>query len=231
MPYALRMATTIAPIQRSQSAALQAFRSLRSAILQHIFKPNQRLIESELASMLGISRTPVREALSKLEAQGLVELAPAGGVVVRDVSSELLEIYGLRRQIEAFAASLAAKRATEQDLAAIEQACEDARSHVDSLSLEQRGQKDREFHRLVTAASHSTRLLRLFEDYRDYFLEKEMLQFFNRETALRLHDQHRGIVDALRHRDSELAERLTEEHFTTAEVAIVAFVGEPPISP
>ena len=226
MQYAVCMAETVVRVRRAQSAALQAYHALKQAICQGTFRSGQRLIEAELAKMLGISRTPVREALSKLEAQGLVDTLSTGGVVVRDLSAELLEILGLRRSIEAFAANLAARRATTEELLTIQQAYEEALALVDDPSLEKRAERDRRFHRLVTLASHSPRLARLFDDYAEYLMEKEMLQFFNRGSALRAHGQHQAIVDALRRHDSEGAERLMKEHFMTVEHAIAA-VAQP----
>ncbi|SRR5579871_222937 len=222
MQYSNPMTETLLRVQRSQSARLQAFHALRQAICQGTFKSGQRLIEAELAKMLGISRTPVREALAKLEVQGLVDVLPTGGVVVRNLAAELIEILGLRRRIEAFAANLAARRATNQELLAIQQAYEGALAVVDDPSFEERARRDRKFHRLVTLASHSPRLARLFDDYAEYLMEKEMLQFFNRPFALRAHGQHQAIVTALRQHDGDGAERLMVEHFTMVEHAIAA---------
>jgi len=172
--------------------------------------------------MLHISRTPVREALSKLEVDGLVDLLPAGGVVVRNIEPELEEIYGLRQRIEGYAASLAAQRITAAEVAELEEICKRALAAVDSHSLEERAELNNTFHRLLTAASHSPRLIRLTGSYREFFLNQRMLQFYDRETAVRHHDQHRRIVDALRRRDGDRAERLVTEHFQSALAIIRA---------
>jgi DNA-binding GntR family transcriptional regulator len=209
-------------VLRSEPVAIQAYRALRHAILQGQFRPGQRLIETELAEILGVSRTPVREALSKLEVDGLVDLLPAGGVVVRDIEPELEEIYGLRQRVEGYAAHLAAERVTPAELAALEDVCQRALAAVDSHSLPQRAELNNSFHRLLTEASHSPRLIRLTNSYREYFLDQRMLQFYDRDTAVRHHEQHRRIIEALRQRDGAMAERLVTEHFQSALAIIRA---------
>ena len=150
--------------------AQQAYRLIRQAILQRRFGPGQRLIETELAVMLGVSRTPVREALSKLEVDGLVDLQPTGGVIVRDIEKELAEIYELRQRIEGYAANLAAQRITREELARLDEVCARALAAVDTGELEGRVELNNAFHRLLTEASRSPRLIRLTNSYREYFL-------------------------------------------------------------
>ena len=203
-------------IHRSEPVTVQAHRALRRAILQHRFKPGQRLIETELAEMLGVSRTPIREALSKLEFEGLVDLVPTGGVIVRNTEDELEEVYGLRQRVEGYAANLAARRITPEELRALETACDRALAAVGSAPLEERAALNNTFHQLLTEASHSPRLIRLTNGYREYFLSHRTLQFYDRDTAVRHHMQHRQIIDALRRRDGDGAERLLAEHFRSA---------------
>lgn len=209
-------------IRRAEPVTIQAHRALRRAILEQQFKPGQRLIETEVAEMLGVSRTPVREALSKLEAEGLVDLVPTGGVVVRNCQEEFEEIYGLRQRVEGYAANLAARRITPEELATLEAACARALDAVDSASLEVRAELNNTFHQLLTEASHSPRLIRLTNGYREYFLSQRTLQFYDRDTAVRHHTQHRRIVEALRRHDGDRAERLIAEHFQSALVVIRA---------
>jgi DNA-binding GntR family transcriptional regulator len=209
-------------IQRAEPVAVQAHRALRRAILAQQFKPGQRLIEAELAEMLGVSRTPIREALSKLEYEGLVDLAPTGGVVVRNTEEEFEEIYGLRQRVEGYAANLAARRITAEELAALDAACDRALAALDRAALEERAALNNAFHDLLTEASHSPRLIRLTKTYREYFLSRRTLAFYDRDTAARHHAQHREIVEALRRRDGDGAERLLAEHFQSALAVIRA---------
>ncbi len=224
MPYTTFMPefTSNPKIQRSEPVTIQAHRALRQAILQQRFRPGQRLIETELAEMLGVSRTPIREALSKLEFEGLVDIVPTGGVIVRNSEEEFEEIYGLRQRVEGYAANLAARRIRPEELTALETACDRALAALDSASLEERAALNNAFHQLLTEASHSPRLIRLTNGYREYFLSHRTLQFYDRDTAVRHHMQHQQIVEALRQRDGDRAERLLAEHFQSAFVIIRA---------
>ncbi|MGA7669598.1 MAG: GntR family transcriptional regulator [Nitrolancea sp.] len=207
-------------VKRHRGAAAQVHQILRDALLRSKFTVGERLVETQLAEMLGVSRTPVREALSKLEAEGLVEPATTGGVVVRDLESELVEIYELRRRLEGYAASLAAQRITEEELAALDAVQREAQSMLDDRSPERRAELNNLFHSLLTEASHSPRLVRLVNDYRDYFLNRDFVTYYDRETGLKQHEQHREIVEALGARDSARCEQLVWDHFERALAVI-----------
>ena len=207
-------------VQRPVGTTNQVHQILRKAILATQFRPGEKLIETQLAKMLDVSRTPVREALSKLEVEGLVDPVPTGGVIVRDIDSELAEIYGLRQRLEGYAAALAARQSTEAELSEIERVCELAASMAGNQNLEERAALNNQFHMLIAEASHSPRLVRLVGNYRDYFLNEQFLLFYDRETGDRQHRQHRERVTALRERDTGLAERLVWDHIERALIVI-----------
>ncbi|HEX5502935.1 MAG TPA: GntR family transcriptional regulator [Thermomicrobiales bacterium] len=202
--------------RRQRGAAARVHHSLRRALLTAHYAPGERLVETHLAEQLGVSRTPVREALCMLEAEGLVAPAPAGGVLVRDIAAELVEIYGLRQRLEGYAAFLAARRITPDELAALDDARREALAALDDPNLDRRAALNNRFHLLLTAASHSPRLARLVNDYRDYFLNREFVRYYDRETGQRQHVQHLEIVEALRSRNAALAEHLVRDHFQRA---------------
>ncbi|HEX3722359.1 MAG TPA: GntR family transcriptional regulator [Nitrolancea sp.] len=208
-------------VKRHQGAAAQVHQILRQALLQSKFPAGERLIETQLAEMLGVSRTPIREALSKLEAEGLVETAPSGGgVIVRDLQAELVEIYGLRQRLEGYAAALAATHITEDELAALDEVRQQALAMLDRPSPERRAELNNRFHSLLTEASHSPRLVRLVNDYRDYFLTPEFILYYDRATGMRQHEQHREIVEALKSHDAARCEQLVKDHFERALAVI-----------
>lgn len=209
-------ANELETVKRHRGAADQVHQILREALLNSKFAPGERLVETQLAEMLGVSRTPVREALSKLEAEGLVEPAATGGVVVRDLENDLVEIYELRRRLEGYAAALAAKRIKAQELEALDGVRREALAMIDAPSPERRAELNNRFHTLLTAASHSPRIVRLVNDYRDYFLNRDFIRYYDRETGLAQHEQHRQIVEALRAGDAERCERLVWDHFERA---------------
>ncbi len=210
------MAERLLTVRRREPVVHQVYGELRRAVLDGRLAAGARLVETELAAQLGVSRTPIREAISKLQAEGLVDPLPHGGVAVRDFTPELVEIYGMRQRLEGFAANLAAQRIDAAGLRRLEEACEAALAAVDSDSLEDRAELNNTFHRLLTAASGSPRVIRAVEDLRGYFLNARFLGLYDRETALRYHAQHAQIVAAVRARNGPLAERLVREHLEAA---------------
>jgi DNA-binding GntR family transcriptional regulator len=211
----------------------RVYDALRRSLFDGRFPPGLRLVEAELAESLGVSRTPVREALFRLEAEGLVEPLPTGGVAVRDLQADLEDIYDLRQLLESHAAALAARRISADELQAMGEANERLRSTVDASTVELRSEINNTFHRLLIEASHSPHLIRMVRGYQAYFTPRPMLPLYDydRETALRVYDAHRAIVDALRVRDATLAERLVGQHFASMLKVVQSAMGADCLAP
>ncbi len=214
------------PIEQTESIATRTYKALRSALLRHEIQAGERLLETTLAARLGVSRTPVREALTRLVAEGLAEEVPGSrGVIVRDIQKELAEIYALRQVLEGYAARVAAEQITPQELAEIERvsaqigACV-RKKEEDDESLSRHAALTNELHQLIAQASHNDRVIRMIGEYRDYFLNVDFLKMYDRKTMLRMNDQHDKIISALRAHDGEQAERLVREHFADALAVI-----------
>jgi DNA-binding GntR family transcriptional regulator len=207
-------------VQRMEPVATRAYRELRRALLQRAFVPGQRLVEVELAQQLGVSRTPVREALRRLVAEGLVEMLPSGGMAVRDTRSEMADIYGLRQVLEGYAARLAATRITPEEIDHLESFCLRMRDALATNAHEQTVELNTAFHLAIAAASHSARLIEMIEGYRDLFLTPRTLSRYDHAAMLHSQQQHEAMVGALRRRDGATAEQVVREHFGDA-VAIM----------
>lgn len=199
---------------------------LRRALLNRAIRPGERLLEAKLAEQLGVSRTPVREALARLVAEGLADQIPGSrGVIVRDVGQELDDIYGLRQVLEGYAARLAATRITAEELSTIEELCAHIGARIEGaeeneVELQAHAELTNSFHLRIAAASRSPRLVHLISNYRDYFLSSDFLRLYNRGDMRKLQAQHETIIAALRARDGTLAERLVREHFAAAAAII-----------
>jgi len=187
---------------------------LRSAILSGELQPAATLGEVALGRELGVSRTPIREALLRLHAEGLIEMPPNRPARVRSFdAADLREMHSLRAVLEGHAAALAATQATASDLRALEASCERfarlAREDGDLLSL---AEENLTFHGIISLAAGSGRLQAMiaqvsalpliYRSYMSYSAE-------NRRSACR---QHRDILDALEGRDAEIAERAMKTH-------------------
>lgn len=186
---------------------------LEEAILEGELKPGERLRAEALAQRFGTSRTPVREALLQLEAQGLVDVEPNRGAVVRTFDrDDLQDLYELRALLEPHAAARAATRISPEDIARLEELCDDPDPIVANEA----------FHRIIVEAADSPRLVVAMRaatgiprTFRSHFWHDER----QREESLLC---HRRLVDAFRARDAQLAEAVMRMHILGA----IAFLEE-----
>lgn len=193
------------------------FESMREAILSGVLEPGERLMEIQLAEEMGVSRTPVREAIRKLELENFVVMIPRKGAYVAGVSSkDVADVFEIRSALEGLAAGLAAERITDDELEQMERALF-YRANEGELDLEQIVKRDTDFHALLYSASRNERLIQILANLR------EQIQRF-RATSLAVPgrnklalEEHRMIVEALRNHDSEEAQSLAMAHIVTAE--------------
>ncbi len=192
------------------------FESMREAIIGGVLKPGERLMEIQLAEEMGVSRTPVREAIRKLELEGLVVMIPRKGAYVAEVSlKDLANVFEIRAALEGLAASLAAERVTDDEVEKMERLL--LYKEGENQTIEDIVITDTDFHAMVYNASRNERLVQMLENLR------EQIQRF-RATSLavpgRVRDaieEHRAIVEALARHDMEGAKELAEGHIASAE--------------
>lgn len=191
------------------------YEKIKAAILDGTLAPGAQLVESAVAEWCGVSRTPVREALTRLEQDGLVERGDRGLIVRARSPEEILDIYETRIVLEMTAARVAAERHTSFDRIRLDhllKACEDVDPSDDTMIV----QRNEEFHRGVWQASHNESLVDLLKRLNSHLVRypATTLSYPGRwERAL---EQHRGIVDAIITRDSTTAAELAEAHFAEA---------------
>jgi DNA-binding GntR family transcriptional regulator len=196
------------PVARADRVADQVYRHLRHAILSEKFKPGERLREIEIAAGLGVSRTPVREAISRLIGDWLVREISTGGVEVVDAAAEIVEIYHIREALEICAGRLAASRITKAQLDKLTALVETGRS----APFKDRVEINQEFHLTIAEASGSARLVAMLRDYREHLLNPRWISSQNSKMAKRAHEHHKKIVVALRAGSPERVEKLLREH-------------------
>lgn len=196
----------------------KAYELLRQAIATGELKPGDRVLESELARRLNMSRTPVREAIAALEADGLISIdGPRGRVVTKLDYQSLMELYAVREVLESMAAGLAARSASEVEILGLRHMLE-LEEHIlnDAGKL---ADHNRRFHEAIYYCSHNRYLLKMLE-----YIQTAMLLLHpmgrlakeRRETALL---EHRGIVDAIAARDPAAAEAAIRNHLRRAQQA------------
>jgi len=191
----------------------QVYHVLRARILQGELRIGARLVEDRLARDLGTSRMPVREALHRLEQEGLVRPQGRRGVVVARLDpGEVQEVMGLREILESHAAALAAVRVTPAGLRTLEHILARAEEALRSGELHALLQWNTRFHDEIVAASGSRRLRDLVHHLREALLTYRELTLRGPGVPARSHEEHAAILDALRRQDPEVAETLMRAH-------------------
>jgi len=206
------------------------FETLRDAIIKQVLKPGERLMEIQLADEMGVSRTPVREAIRKLELEGLVVMVPRKGAYVAGVSmKDIHEVYEVRAALEMLAVSLAAERITDEELDALERQVlreSEAEANADEHSLDNIIYIDSSFHDIIYQAAHNQRLVQfvnILQEQLQRFRAASLSRPGRSKTAL---DEHKQIVEALAERNGELAAKLAKEHIENAENAMISGMEE-----
>jgi len=175
--------------------------------LQGRFRPNERLVEIDLAKIYEVSRTPVREALQRLSESGLVSRIRSGYIVREHSDAEILEIYEVRAALEGFAARLAASRATDQELHEIRATHDDYLRWIAEESREPQIAHNDLFHDLVIKAARNQRLADLIIANQNFSFVHRM-SLFNDDDDIRISiEGHQELVDALTDRDEQAAEQ------------------------
>ena len=207
------------------SLAEQARESIRTAILDGTLEPEQRITIEELAAEMGISRTPIREALKALEGEGLVKLFPhRGAVVARFARDELDHRYSVRAMLEGYAAELACAADASGMAAALQRICERAEELLDDperSALSELVDLNLEFHATLREGARSPTLERLLDHLRNP-VAFSMVYWSDGQRRRGSQQMHLAILDAFQKVDPALARQRTEQHLLEARDLLVA---------
>ncbi len=203
------------------------FESLREAIIQGRLKPGERLMEIQLAEEMGVSRTPVREAIRKLELEGFVVMVPRKGAYVAGISlKDIVDIFEVRAALEGMAAGLAAERITEEEMDELERSLLmiNATGEDDLAAIVK---ADAAFHELIYKASRNQRLVQIITHLQEQIQRFRMTSLSQPGRTKIVLDEHKKIVEAISDRNVELAQTLAREHIENAEqILLNALKGE-----
>lgn len=213
------------PLARTASSA--AAEMIRQAIVDGRLAPGQRLTEERLARELGISRTPVREALKVLQSEGLVDAAPNRSATVRAYDRDDLEdMYQLRALLEGFAARRAAARLSEAQLLALRASCERFEAMSADDDLRELVKENFVFHNTILEAAGSSRLAGMVRQVVEMPLVYRSYVWYSQEQTRISQHYHRQITRALERRDAERAELVMKEHVLEARDVLIAHVED-----
>ncbi|WP_137702970.1 GntR family transcriptional regulator [Marimonas lutisalis] len=203
-------------MKEAKTAQKDAYSLLLEAIDLGEFKPGDRLVESDLAERFGVSRTPIREALQRLETQQLLRRDGRSLIVASLDHNQLSELYVVRAELEGLAARLAARHATEEEVRVLRDMVEEDRALVDDPSALARA--NRRFHRQLHLASHNRFLVQqldLVHQSMALMATTSLAVEGRSETALAEHD---AIVSAIEARDEQAAQEALKDHISKAFV-------------
>jgi DNA-binding GntR family transcriptional regulator len=188
---------------------------IKNAIIGGEFEPGKRLIEEKLAEDMKTSRTPVREAIQKLEKEGLIYRLPRGGFAVKGVTEEEVdEVFGLRGILEGYAGFLATERMDEEEISALEEIITREEECLQDMNPDEFIRLDSEFHDALYKAAKNTRLYNLLHDLRDYMYRyRVIIQRYQRKAHLAVQD-HKEMIASIRNKNARQVEKLVRKHMT-----------------
>ncbi len=194
------------PPEPIQNLSTEVYESIRRSIVEGEIRPNQRLIEAELAERLDVSRTPVRESMQRLAADGLVLSRRRGWVVREHSPQEIRDIYEVRAALEGYAARLAAERATDEEIAEIVRIHETYIAELENTSRDHLLEHNDEFHNAVIAASRNARLAEQIVRNTAFYFVHRIAGFWSDDEVRVSIAGHQELVNALVARDPEAAQ-------------------------
>lgn len=201
------------------SLRAKVFYHIQNDILNGVYKPGESLTEKKLCDELGVSRTPIREAIRQLELEGLVQSIPNKGAVVTGISTkDIEEIYIIRMMIEGLAARWAAENITPEELEELKEAVDLEEFYTMKNDREHILKFDSRFHDILFKASKSKPLMHMLRTFHHYVQRARNASFESPGRAKKVLEEHKAILDAIIEGDAEKAERLTNEHVSNANV-------------
>ena len=218
------MDNRLAPIKLDSYQPLREVvcESLREAIRRGILKPGERIMEIQLAEELGVSRTPVREAIRKLELEGYVVMMPRRGTYVANMSiRDINEIFEIRTALESLSNGLAAEHITGEELEHLQRLLVIIGGHIKEGDMEKIVETDIEFHDLMYHAARNQRLVGIISNLRDQLTRFRTLSMSHPGRLEATLDEHRAIVEAIANGDRKAASKAAERHMENSEKTLL----------
>jgi DNA-binding GntR family transcriptional regulator len=203
------------------------YEHIRQAIFNGDLKAGDRLVEKELAETMKVSRTPIREALRKLEAEGLIKHVPRKGVVVKGFSREdIIEIYSIRQALEALAITYTVKNITQEEIKKLRELIEKMEELTEKDDTVNLFNTSQEFNEIIFKSCRMPRLINLISTYQEYLERFRVVTMGKKERKIEALKDHKEILQAIIDRDEERAEKLVRRHLQGALEAYLKTFGQ-----
>lgn len=203
------------------------FQTLREAILKGELKPGERLMELQLASKLGVSRTPIREAIRMLELEGLAVTIPRKGAeVARMTEKDMEDVLQIREALDELAVQIACDKMTEKQLVNLTIAMKNFENSIQTGNLKKVVQTDVEFHDVIYQATDNPKLVNILSNLSEQIYRYRVEYLKEKENYPMLVKEHEEIVTALKDRNKQLAAEMTKKHIRNQAEAVKNIIRE-----
>ena len=196
------------------------FNTLRQAILRGELKPGERLMEIQLANKLGVSRTPIREAIRKLELEGLVLMIPRKGAEVAEITEKnMRDVLEVRKALEELAVQLACDKITKEEIEEMKKAAEDFKKILKSKDITEIAEADVRFHDIIYMATDNQKLIQLLNNLREQ-MYRYRVEYLKREEA-QLIAEHAAIIEYISKGEKKAATDIMCKHIDNQVTTVI----------
>ena len=203
------------------------FNTLREAILKGELQPGERLMELQLAAKLGVSRTPIREAIRMLEQEGLAITIPRRGAeVAKMTEKDMNDVLQVREALDELAVSIACELITEEELEKLSEAVKNFEEAIGTKDIKQIAETDIAFHDIIYQASRNSKLVTILNNLREQIYRYRIQYLKDEKNYPNLSDEHREILEALMQKDKALVTGIMRKHVINQAVAVKAMIAE-----
>jgi DNA-binding GntR family transcriptional regulator len=191
----------------------RAYEAIRQRIIDLTLRPNEQLVEQRLTEQLGFSKSPIREAIQRLEQDGLVYSLPFKGCFVAEITEqEIREIFQLREALEAFCIKIGCETFSKKEIQEIKKFFEKAEKALGDENLKECYVFDRQLHELLISHSKNAKIIQTYSTLKDHLYRYWNISTLISGRVAKSHEQHLLIVEALEQRDKMLAETRISDH-------------------
>ena len=209
-------------IQNHKPLREMVYEELKMQILTGAIIPGTRMMEVELAEEMGVSRTPIREAIRKLEKEGLVTIEPRRGAYASMISTEdMVEILEVRQDLEGLAAFFAAERMQPAQLDELKEVSSNYNEAVTRGSMEDMIKYDTRFHRIIVDSCHNKILVQMIEQLQELVLRFRYIYYDNFKRAENMPEEHEAILKAIESKDANLAREAADVHIDRLKTMVI----------
>lgn len=198
------------------------FNTLRQAILRGELKPGERLMEIQLANKLGVSRTPIREAIRKLELEGLVLMIPRKGAEVAEITEKSLrDVLEVRRALEELAVELVCEKITDEQIQDLKDAAEDFKASLKERDITRIAEADVKFHDVIYIATDNQKLIQLLNNLREQMYRYRVEYLKRSDFHQQLIDEHEEIIETIESGQKDRAVQVVCQHVDNQVEAVM----------